>query len=148
MFKAYQKHIIAIILVFLLMAIRFFEKSYFDDGLICFFQHDYLTEPLPKLSIIKIIWIDSIRFWLNTAISILILSLYFNQSGLLKFLLLVFTISYLASILVLYLSLNNYQAGHYLVLFYNRRFLIQPLLLLLLVPALWYQEMHRANHKE
>ena len=139
MLKTYQKHIIAIILVFLLIAIRLFEKTYFDDGLIRFFQHDYLTEPLPKLSIFKIIWMDSIRFWLNTAISILILSLYFNQSGLLKFLLIIFTIGYLISILVLYLSLNNYQAGHYLLLFYNRRFLIQPLLLLLLAPALWYQ---------
>jgi len=143
MFKAYQKHIIAIILLFFLIAIRFFEKPYFDDGLIRFFQHDYLTEPLPKLPIFKIIWMDSIRFWLNTVITILILSLYFNQSGLLKFLLLVFTISYLASILVLYLSLNNYQTGHYLTLFYIRRFLIQPLLLLLLAPALWYQDSGR-----
>ena len=143
MLKTYQKHIIAIILVFLLMAVRFFEKTYFDDGLIRFFQHDYLTEPLPKLSIFKTIWIDSLRFWLNTAISILILRLFFNQSGLLKFLLLVFTISFFVSILILYLSIENYQAGHYLVLFYIRRFLIQPLLLLLLVPALWYQDSGR-----
>ncbi len=140
MIKTYQKHIIAIILIFLLIAVRFFEKSYFDDGLIGFFQYDYLTEPLPKLPIFKIILIDSIRFWLNTAISILILRLYFNQSGLLKFLLLVFTISYFVSILFLYLSIENYQAGHYLSLFYSRRFLIQPLLFLLLAPALWYQK--------
>ena len=125
---------------FFLIAIRFFEKSYFDDGLICFFQHDYLTEPLPKFLIFKIIWIDSIRFWLNTAISIMILSLYFNRSGLLNFLLLIFTAGYFISMLVFYLSIESYQAGHYLILFYSRRFLIQPLLLLLLAPALWYQE--------
>jgi len=140
MLKTYQKHIIAIILVFLLIAIRLFEKTYFDDGLIRFFQHDYLTEPLPKLSIFKIIRIDSIRFWLNTAISIMILSLYFNRTGLLKFLLIIFSTGYCISILSLYLSIENYQAGHYLLLFYSRRFLIQPLLLLLLTPALWYQE--------
>ncbi len=145
MLKVYQKHIIAIILVFFLIAIRFFEKSYFDDGLIHFFQHDYLTESFPKLSIFKIIWTDSIRFWINTVISIMILSLYFNRSGLLKFLLIIFTIGYLISILVIFLSIENYQTGHYLLLFYSRRFLIQPLLLLLLVPALWYQE-HFQKH--
>jgi len=139
MYKTYQKHIIAVVLVSLLVAIRLFEKSYFNDGLSRFFQHDYLTEPLPKVSFFNIICIDSIRFWFNTTISILILRLYFNQSGLIKFLLLIFTVTYLIAIITLYVSVHNYQAGDYLILFYSRRFLIQPLLLLLLFPALWYQ---------
>ena len=140
MYKAYQRHIGAVFLVLLLITIRLFERPFFDDGLIRFFQHDYLSEQLPKISIYKIIWIDSIRFWIKSSISILILRLYFKQPELLKFLLSVFLISYLINVAVILLSLQNYQAGHYLVLFYGRRFFIQPLLLLLLFPALWYQE--------
>ena len=139
MHKDFQKHIIAGFLIFLLIVIRLFEIPYFDDGLIRFFQHNYLTGPLPKVSFFNIFWIDSIRFWINTAISILILRLYFNQSGLVKFLLLLFTVAYLIAVIILYVSVQNYQAGHYLILFYSRRFLIQPILLLLLFPALWYQ---------
>ena len=137
--KSYQKHIIAIASLLMLVIIRFYEKLFFDDGLIVFFQHDYLNNGLPDTSIIKTLLIDSVRYWLNALLSITILYLYFKQAGLLKFLTLVYAIAFFVGILIMYIAQQNYQTGHYLFLFYTRRFIIQPLLLFLLFPALWYQ---------
>ncbi len=139
MSKSYQKHIIASIALILLIAIRFFEKHFFDDGLIAFFQHDYLNNDLPDTSIIKTLLIDSVRYWLNAVLSIAIIYLYFKQTGLLKFLFLIYTATFIIGISLMYIALQNYQSGQYLFLFYTRRFMIQPLLLFLLFPALWYQ---------
>ncbi len=139
MSKAYQKHIIAGIALILLVAVRFFEKHFFDDGLIVFFQHDYLNNDLPDISFAKTLLTDCIRYWLNALLSIAIIYLYFKQTGLLKFLLLIYTATFVVGIILMYIALQNYQAGQYLFLFYSRRFMIQPLLLFLLFPALWYQ---------
>ncbi len=144
MIKTYRKHIIAVLLLFLLMAIRLFEKRFFDDGLIDFFKHDYLNSSLPAVSAVKVLWVDSVRYGLNAIISILILHLYFKSSELGKFLGLFFVFFYFISLLSMLYALQTYQAGHYLVLFYSRRFLIQPLLLLLLFPALWMQQKNRS----
>jgi len=143
MIKAYRKHIIAVLLLLILMAIRLFEKRFFDDGLIDFFKHDYLTNNLAPVSTVKVLWVDSLRYGLNTLISILILRLYFKSAELGKFLVLFFVFFYFISLLLMLYALQTYQAGHYLVLFYSRRFLIQPLLLLLLFPALWVQQKNR-----
>ncbi len=144
MIKPYRKHIMAILLLLLLMAIRLFEKRFFDDGLIDFFKHDYLNSSLPAVSVVKVLWVDSVRYGLNAIISILILLLYFKSTELGKFLGLFFVFFYFISLLLMLYALQTYQAGHYLVLFYSRRFLIQPLLLLLLIPALWMQQKNRS----
>ena len=143
--KSYQKHIIAGIAVLLLVAVRFYEKFFFDDGLIIFFQHDYLNNDFPDISFIKTILIDGVRYWLNAILSITILYLYFKQAGLLKFLIFVYATTFIAGVLLMYVALQNYQTGHYLLLFYTRRFIIQPLLLFLLFPALWYQKSLNLN---
>jgi len=69
----YVKYILATILLVLLVLIRLFEFECFNDGLILFFRHDYLTEKLPLASLKNIILTDSIRYWLNAVISIMIL---------------------------------------------------------------------------
>lgn len=138
--KVYTKHIVAGLVLLLLVAVRLLERRFFDDGLIVFFEHDYLKDALPSLSITRTLLTDSIRFWLNALLSIFILYLYFKQKGLLKFLLIFYAVAYGAGIVSMYFALQNYHTGHYLLLFYVRRFLIQPLLLFLLLPALWYQK--------
>jgi len=140
MIKSYKKHIIAFVLLLLLVAVRLFEKQLFNDGLIQFFQHNYLTEKLPFVPKNTILLTDSLRYWLNTLISIAILKLYFNQRDLNKFLFLIYTVFFLVAIFVFNYALSHYQSGDYLLLFYVRRFLIQPLLLFILLPALLYQQ--------
>ena len=143
MTKTYVKHIIAVTAVLLLIAVRLFEKQFFNDGLIVFFQHDYLTQNLPALSTVRTLLTDSIRFWINALLSIVILYVYFKQQGLLKFLLMFYATGFAVSIILMYFALQNYHAGDYVFLFYVRRFLIQPLLLFVLLPALLYQKYQK-----
>jgi len=136
----YVKYILATILIVLLVLIRLFEFEWFNDGLILFFRHDYLTEKLPWVPFDVIILTDSIRYWLNAIISIVLLNLFFRQKDLNKFLALIYTVAFLVLIVLLIYFLKHYEAGNYLGLFYVRRFLIQPLLLFILLPALLYQQ--------
>ena len=136
----YFKYFFATVLIVLLVLIRLFEFEYFNDGLIHFFKHDYLTEKLPWAPLNTVVLTDSIRYWLNAVISIMILNLFFWQKDLNKFLALIYTVAFLVLIALFIYFLKHYEAGNYLGLFYVRRFLIQPLLLFILLPALLYQQ--------
>ena len=136
------------ILIFLffggIIGIRWFEKNFFDDGLINFFEFSYLTEPLPVSDFINIWEIDSIRFWLNSFFSIGILRLLFDDIKLIKFLFGLYFTSYLLISFVFFIAWTHYEPGNYLYLFYIRRFLIQPLLLFILLPALLYHQKNKS----
>jgi len=138
--KPFIKYSFIFILIVLLISIRFFEKNLFDDGLIQFFTHDYLTQDLPITSSLQTIIIDGVRFWINSILSIMIMFLVFKQKHLLTFLLSFYGLVFLIIIIALHFAIANYTPGHYLSLFYIRRFLIQPLLLFILVPALLFQK--------
>ena len=135
-----SKLFIVVLLLILLVLVRFFEKQFFDDGLIDFFRHAYLSEDLPAVSVSHILLVDSLRFGLNSLLSIGILYLLFRQKDLLRFLFGVYLLVFVLGLLFFYYELTHYQAGNYLSLFYVRRLLLQPLLLLILAPALFYQK--------
>jgi exosortase F-associated protein len=116
------------------------EKKFFNDGLIEFFQHDYLTNSLPTSILGKVLSIDTFRFLINSIFSIILLHIYFREKNLIKFLLIIYTFIYVIGIGMMYFSIIDYQPGEYLQLFYSRRFIIQPLLLFILFPALLYQQ--------
>ena len=141
--KSRLKYLTVAVLLILIVSIRVLEKRFFNDGLIDFFQHDYLTRPLPDLSITQLLVIDSLRFWLNALLSIAILYLLFKQKHLLKFLFIIYGVFFVIGISAMYYLLSHYQPGEYAALFYVRRLLIQPLLLFLLLPALLYQQKNR-----
>jgi len=80
---------------------------------------------------------------LNTIISLAILLVFFKDKSIVKFSVFVYSVSYIVLIsLFLYFVLNPKQEDYYL--FFNiRRFLIQPLILLLLLPAFYYNRLHK-----
>jgi exosortase F-associated protein len=135
-----KKYILIAVLMILLILIRFYEKQFFDDGLIVFFQFDYGKKPLPQVSLSHILLVVSLRYGLNSLISIAVLHLLFSQKYLIRFLIIFYGIIYIILIVSMWILINTYQAGEYLPLFYTRRFLIQPVLLFILIPALLYQK--------
>jgi len=132
-----------LILIGILVLIRLKEKSFFDDGLIDFFKNSYQTGNLPTINFIEVLKIISLRFWLNSLISITILSLFFKFKKLIEFLLGVYALAYIILIVAFYFAWKHYQAGNYLTIFYIRRILIQPLLFFILIPALYYHKIHQ-----
>ncbi len=135
------KYILLLILVMLLILIRFFEDVLFYDPYLEFFQNDYLYMDSPRREVAKVFGFTTLRFVLNTLISLAILFVVFKDKSIIKFSVLIYAIAYvLLMVLYLYFVVNPNQEDYYL--FFNvRRFLIQPIFLILLLPAFYYHKI-------
>lgn len=139
--KINTKYIWIGILFCLLALIRFYEKELFYDPYLVFFKNDYLYLDSPRREVAKLIAFTTLRYIVNSVISIAILYLFFKDKSIVKFSLIVYAASYIILIILfLYFVLNPKQEDYY-VFFNIRRFLIQPLILLLLLPAYYYQRL-------
>ncbi|NNK27634.1 MAG: exosortase F system-associated protein [Flavobacteriaceae bacterium] len=126
------------ILAGLLILIRVFENELFYDPYLLFFQDDYLRMDYPNREVFKLIAFTTLRYLLNTLISLGIIYIIFKDKSMIKFAAILYVIAYLILlVLFLYFVLNPRQED-YLIFFYIRRFLIQPIFLLLLLPAFYY----------
>lgn len=136
------KYITLFVLVGLLVLIRIFEEQLFYDPFLSFFKNDYLYIDSPRQEVFKLTAFTSLRFLLNTVISLGIIYVLFRDRSMIKFSILLYGISYFILILLfLYFVINPRQEDYYL--FFNiRRFLIQPLILILLIPAFYYYKQH------
>ncbi|NND63252.1 MAG: exosortase F system-associated protein, partial [Flavobacteriaceae bacterium] len=120
--------------------IRGFESSLFYDPLIQFFKVDHSTESLPSIELWTYLANISFRFWLNTAISLLVLWIIFRKKEVIKVSVILYTTVFVLLMIALTVLLQSDRMGGHLGLFYVRRFLIQPLFLLLLIPAFYFQK--------
>lgn len=137
----YTKYIWIGLLFCILALVRFFENELFYDPYLVFFQNDYLYLDSPRREVAKLVASTTLRYVINTIISLGILYLFFKDKSVVKFSVIVYAISYVILIaLFLYFVLNPKQEDYY-VFFNIRRFLIQPLILLLLLPAYYYQRL-------
>lgn len=134
----YKKYIGLFLLFGLLVVIRLFENELFYDPYLTFFKNDYLYIDSPRQVTAKLTFYTSLRYLLNTIISLAILFVFFKDKSIVKFSILIYGVSYCILLpLFLYFVIAPKQEDYYL--FFNiRRFLIQPLLLLLLLPAFYY----------
>ena len=131
------------ILVLVLVAIRGFEDVLFYDPYLRFFENDYLYIDNPRREVATLVFFTSLRFLLNTLASLGILYLFFSDKSIVKFSILIYAIAYVLLLIpFLYFVINPKQEDYYL--FFNiRRFLIQPILLILLLPAFYYHKLKR-----
>ena len=133
-----------IFLLFLaLVAIRGFENVLFYDPYLTFFENDYLYIDNPRREVAKLVLFTTLRYSLNTLASLGILLLFFKDKSIIKFSVIFYVVAYvLLMIPFLYFVINPKQEDYYL--FFNiRRFLIQPILLILLLPAFYYHKLKR-----
>ena len=135
--------LLIVILVLFLILIRAFENDLFYDPYLTFFKNDYLYIDSPRREIAKLVLFTTIRFALNTLISLGILYLSFKDKGIIKFSSLIYAVAYVLLLIpFLYFVINPNQEDYYL--FFNvRRFLIQPIGLILLLPAFYYYKLNR-----
>lgn len=135
------KYILVTILIGLLICIRLYEDILFYDPYLRFFQNDYLYLDSPRREVLKLVSFTMLRYFLNTLISLAILYVVFKDKNILKFSSLIYTVAFAILICIyLYFVINPKQEQYYLF-FSIRRFLIQPILLILLVPAFYYHKL-------
>ncbi len=137
------RYILAVLLLLVLVAIRGFEDYLFYDPYLTFFENDYLYMDNPRREVAKLVFYTSLRYVLNTLASLGILYFVFNDKVMIKFSTLLYIIAYVLLLIpFLYFVINPRQEDYYL--FFNvRRFLIQPIGLILLLPAFYYYKLNR-----
>jgi exosortase F-associated protein len=129
-----------LVLVLLLATIRAYEEDLFYDPFLAYFKGDYLSLPFPEFNDFRLFFGLTFRYFLNTIFSLGIIHVLFLDSKFIKFTALLYFIFYLVLIGVFFLAVHFLDKENNFVLFYIRRFLIQPLFLLLFIPAFFYQK--------
>ena len=131
---------IVAVLFFALILVRAFESKLFYDPFLEFFHGEIQDKPLPEYDGVNLFLGLLFRYMINSFITVLIIYFLFKEASIVKltsFLLLGF---FVILILILFSILNFSSQPDYLFVFYIRRFLIQPLFLILFVPAFFYQK--------
>lgn len=134
--------ILLIIALFLmLILIRAVVQPYFYDPLLDYFKHDYLNASIPELNFSAYFLNIFYRYFLNCIISLAIIYLIFKDVKALYFSIKFYALAFLALSLLLFVLLKFNVTQNYLLTFYVRRFLIQPLFVFILLPAFYYQRL-------
>lgn len=125
----------------LLILIRWFEDELFYDPYLQFFKNDYLYIDNPRREVLKLTLFTTLRYCLNSVISIAILFVFFKDKGIVKFSTIIYALAFFILVAIyLYFVINPKQEDYYM--FFNvRRFLIQPIILILLLPAFYYHRL-------
>lgn len=135
------KYILLIIGFGLLILIRFFEDELFYDPYLTFFQNDYLYLDSPRREVLKLIGFTTLRYVLNSVISLGILYVIFKDISIVKFSGIIYSIAFVILILGFLYFISNPKQEDYYLFFNLRRFLIQPIILILLLPAFYYHKL-------
>ena len=123
-----------------LVAIRTFESYLFYDPFLTFFKLDYQNKTLPNFNSIQLFFGIIFRYGLNTVLSLIVIYLIFKESKLVKFAAWLYLFLFVILISLFFVLLYLDPNPNYLILFYIRRFLIQPLFLVLFIAAFYYQK--------
>ncbi len=131
---------------FLLVLIRVFETKLFYDPFIQFYKTIYFSSKIPDYSFTKIVLFTFLRYLLNSIISIFILFISFKKREITRFSVVFYSLAFIVLIFFYSIVLLNFSYELKQVFFYIRRFLIQPIFILILLPAFYYQN-YIANNK-
>lgn len=129
-----------LLLVLILIAIRAFEDTIFYDPFLDYFKSNYYNLPLPKLNIIKLFFSLGFRFYINTMISLGLLRLIFNDAKIMKFSIFLYSVLGIVLMISFFFILLKFGETNKMNLFYIRRFIIQPIFIILFIPAFYYQK--------
>lgn len=131
---------LALLLILLLVAVRAYENSLFYDPFLSYFKGDFNAMPLPKYDLLPFFMGLLLRYGLNSVLSLGLIYVLFKDLPMIKFASYLYLFFFVA-LIVLFFCIITYSGSHNnWLLFYIRRFLIQPILVLLFIPAFHYQK--------
>ncbi|MFW2135046.1 exosortase F system-associated protein [Soonwooa sp.] len=123
-----------------LIAVRFLEDKLFYDPFLAYFKNELEGSSFPKFNDTKLILSYLLRFLLNLIFStIIIQNLFRNKIWTKQAVVLILLIFAIVFPIYLYCIYTNFEIGN-LFAFYIRRFVIQPMTLLLIVPIFYYRK--------
>jgi len=135
--------IVILLCVFVFALIRTHQLELFYDPFLLYFKYDYQNSRFPDFNNVKLATSLFLRFAANTIVSLIILYCFFKDIKLIKFASILFTFFFIGLILAFLFIVNSLDNSYNFILFYIRRFLIQPLLLLIFIPAFLFQKQQK-----
>ncbi|MFV5691449.1 exosortase F system-associated membrane protein [Flavobacterium sp. LT1R49] len=128
-----------VFLVALLVLIRAYEDQLFYDPFLDYFKGDFTNLPLPNFNSFQLFLGLLLRYTLNTVISLGIIYVLFEEIQMVKFALVLYYFFFMILISAFFFIIYYCREHSNLVLFYVRRFLIQPIFVMLFVPGFYFQ---------
>lgn len=126
------------VMVLLLVGVRLFEKTLFYDPFIIFFKYSK-ERALPEYDAVKLFINYFMRYGFNSLISLAVLWILFRDKTILRLTSVLYVVFFIVLAILLFVVLQTETPSQKLI-FYLRRFIIQPLLLLLFIPAFYFQK--------
>lgn len=140
MSKNSLKIVAIVIIVLLLIAVRAFENSIFYDPFLHYFKREFFLLDIPEINKVKLFFSLGFRYYINSILSIAMLYLLFKDNSVIKFSIFLYSFFGIILLVSFFFTLEFFAQEHKMILFYIRRFIIQPILLLLFIPAFYYQK--------
>ncbi|KQT15561.1 exosortase [Chryseobacterium sp. Leaf404] len=123
-----------------IVSVRIFEDSLFYDPFLNYFHDATKNAEFPDFEWAKLILSHVFRFVLNLISSLVIIHFLFkNKNWTAQAAVLISIIFVITFPIYLYCVSDRFEIG-YLFSFYIRRFVIQPLILLLIIPLFYYRK--------
>ena len=129
-----------VLLIALFAVIRMFENQLFYDPFLDFFKSEFQLMPLPTFDGFQLFLSLFLRYLLNSIVSLAIIYVAFKEVELVKFSAVLYGVFFVILTIVFFSIIHFYGNTNNLLLFNIRRFLIQPIFVLLFVPAFYYQK--------
>ena len=134
-----NKTIQLVFLVGLFIIIRAFENQLFYDPFLDYFKRE-LPSNYPNHEPVKLYFSLFLRYFLNALISTSILYVIFKDLNLVRFASILYILFFIFLIIGFYIVLNFFDESQKMILFYIRRFIIQPIFILLFIPGFYFQK--------
>lgn len=131
--------LIVCLLILFLASIRAFENQLFYDPFLDYFKKDFLNNAFPEFNFLKLFLNLFFRYFLNSIISLAIIYLAFTDADIVKFSILIYLFFFVFLAISLILVLIYYPNSK-MIIFYIRRFIIQPIFLMLFLPGFYFQK--------
>lgn len=126
--------------------IRNYEDVLFYDPFLIFFKNEFSQQPLPEFIEWKLIMNLLLRYVLNAILSLFIIYVAIKSKDFLKLATFLYIVFFVI-LLLLFVLVLHFFSERLMLLFYIRRFIIQPLFLLLFIPGFYFQEYDSKNKK-
>ena len=126
-------------MVALLVMVRALEETLFYDPLLDYYKADFTALPWPEMDLAKLGLGLTFRYTINALLSVGIIFLIFKNQSLVRFTALLYVLFFVILLTAFFVSIAFFPDDK-MQLFYIRRFLIQPIFLLLFVPAFYFQQ--------
>lgn len=141
MLKSSQLKLVWIfIIILLLVLVRVFEDVLFYDPFLSYYKKQFVNLSFPKVNLFQLSFGLTLRFFLNSLLSITLLWVVFKDRGMINFVVFLYLGLFFLLLLAFFFVYHFYAEDGKMALFYIRRFLIQPIFILLFLPGFYYQK--------